>query len=180
MIRADQSDLIYKTEEAKYIAVVDDVTERYEKGQPVLIGTTSVERSEYLSRQFTKRRIPHNVLNAKYHEQEAGIIAEAGRRGAITVATNMAGRGTDIVLGGNVDFLADKRLREQGLDPVETPDEYDAAWHQLRPAGQGRSRGRGRRGHRRGRPVRARHRAPRVAPHRQPAARPVRPSGRPG
>jgi preprotein translocase subunit SecA len=128
MIRQDQSDLIYKTEEAKYIAVVDDVVERYEKGQPVLIGTTSVERSEYLSRQFTKRRIPHNVLNAKYHEQEANIIAEAGRRGAITVATNMAGRGTDIVLGGNVEFLADKRLREQGLDPVETPEEYNAAW----------------------------------------------------
>ena len=133
MVRADQSDLIYKTEEAKYIAVVDDVTERYEKGQPVLIGTTSVERSEYLSRQFQKRRIPHNVLNAKYHEQEAGIIAEAGRRGAITVATNMAGRGTDIVLGGNVDFLADKRLRAQGLDPVETPDEYEAAWHEVLP-----------------------------------------------
>jgi preprotein translocase subunit SecA len=133
MIRADQSDLIYKTEEAKYIAVVDDVSERYEKGQPVLIGTTSVERSEYLSRQFQKRRIPHNVLNAKYHEQEAGIIAEAGRRGAITVATNMAGRGTDIVLGGNVDFLADKRLREQGLDPVETAEDYEAAWHEVLP-----------------------------------------------
>jgi preprotein translocase subunit SecA len=133
MVRADQSDLIYKTEEAKYIAVVDDVTECYEKGQPVLIGTTSVERSEYLSRQFQKRRIPHNVLNAKYHEQEAGIIAEAGRLGAITVATNMAGRGTDIVLGGNPDFLADKRLREKGLDPVETPDEYEAAWHEGLP-----------------------------------------------
>ncbi|MBO0677658.1 preprotein translocase subunit SecA [Mycolicibacterium sp. S2-37] len=128
MVRADQTDLIYKTEEAKYIAVVDDVVERYEKGQPVLIGTTSVERSEYLSKQFTKRKVPHNVLNAKYHEQEANIIAEAGRLGAITVATNMAGRGTDIVLGGNVDFLADKRLRDQGLDPVETPDEYEAAW----------------------------------------------------
>ena len=130
MVRADQSDLIYKTEEAKYIAVVDDVTERYEKGQPVLIGTTSVERSEYLSRQFTKRKVPHNVLNAKFHEQEANIIAEAGRRGAITVATNMAGRGTDIVLGGNVDFLADKRLRDAGLDPVETPEEYEAAWEE--------------------------------------------------
>jgi preprotein translocase subunit SecA len=133
MIREDQSDLIYKTEEAKYIAVVDDVTERYEKGQPVLIGTTSVERSEYLSRQFQKRRIPHNVLNAKYHEQEAAIIAEAGRRGGITVATNMAGRGTDIVLGGNVDFLTDLRLRARGLDPVETPDEYEAAWHEELP-----------------------------------------------
>jgi preprotein translocase subunit SecA len=133
MVRQDQSDLIYKTEEAKYIAVVDDVTECYEKGEPVLIGTTSVERSEYLSRQFQKRRIPHNVLNAKYHEQEAGIIAEAGRLGAITVATNMAGRGTDIVLGGNPDFLADKRLREKGLDPVETPDEYEAAWHEVLP-----------------------------------------------
>ncbi|MGZ4529683.1 MAG: preprotein translocase subunit SecA, partial [Mycobacterium sp.] len=133
MIRTDCSDLIYKTEEAKYIAVVDDVAERYEKGQPVLIGTTSVERSEYLSRQFQKRRIPHNVLNAKYHEQEAGIVAEAGRRGGITVATNMAGRGTDIVLGGNVDFLTDQRLRERGLDPVETPDEYEAAWHEELP-----------------------------------------------
>ena len=133
MIREDQSDLIYKTEEAKYIAVVDDVAERYEKGQPVLIGTTSVERSEYLSRQFQKRRVPHNVLNAKYHEQEAAIIAEAGRRGGITVATNMAGRGTDIVLGGNVDFLTDLRLRARGLDPLETADEYEQAWHEELP-----------------------------------------------
>ncbi|MCU1697765.1 MAG: Protein export cytoplasm protein SecA ATPase helicase, partial [Mycobacterium sp.] len=133
MIRTDQSDLIYKTEEAKYIAVVDDVVERYEKGQPVLIGTTSVERSEYLSKQFTKRRVPHNVLNAKFHEQEANIVAEAGRRGAITVATNMAGRGTDIVLGGNVDFLADKRLRDRGMDPVETPEDYEAAWDEVLP-----------------------------------------------
>ncbi len=128
MVRKDQTDLIYKTEEAKFIAVADDIAERYEKGQPVLIGTTSVERSEYLSRMLQKRQIPHSVLNAKYHEQEAGIIAEAGRRGAITVATNMAGRGTDIVLGGNVDFIVDQRLRDRGLDPVETPEEYDAAW----------------------------------------------------
>ena len=82
------------------------------------------------------------MLNAKYHAQEADIIAEAGRRGAVTVATNMAGRGTDIVLGGNVDFLADVRLRDQGLDPVETPEEYEAAWDEVLPAGQGRGRGR--------------------------------------
>ncbi|MET9485566.1 preprotein translocase subunit SecA [Nocardia sp. NPDC006630] len=128
MVRVDQSDLIYKTEEAKYSAVADDISERHEKGQPVLIGTTSVERSEYLSKQLTKRGIPHSVLNAKFHEQEAQIIAEAGRPGAVTVATNMAGRGTDIVLGGNADIIADILLRRQGLDPVETPAEYEAAW----------------------------------------------------
>ncbi|GAA4473253.1 preprotein translocase subunit SecA [Rhodococcus olei] len=128
MVRVDQGDLIYKTEEAKFAAVVDDVAERHAKGQPVLIGTTSVERSEYLSRQFTKRGIAHNVLNAKFHEKEAQIVAEAGRTGAVTVATNMAGRGTDVVLGGNPDIIADVHLRQQGLDPVETPDEYEAAW----------------------------------------------------
>ncbi len=133
MVRKDESDLIYKTEEAKFLAVTDDIAERYEQGQPVLIGTTSVERSEYLSRMLAKRGIPHNVLNAKYHEQEAAIIAEAGRRGAVTVATNMAGRGTDIVLGGNIDFILDQRLRDRGLDPVETPDEYEAAWHEELP-----------------------------------------------
>src|SRR4051794_15442504 len=131
--RTDQPDLVYKTEEAKFEAVADDIAERHEKGQPVLIGTTSVERSEYLSKLLVRRGIPHEVLNAKYHEQEAGIIAEAGRRASITVATNMAGRGTDIVLGGNVDFLTDKRLRDRGLDPVETADEYDAAWHEVLP-----------------------------------------------
>jgi preprotein translocase subunit SecA len=131
MLRADQTDLIYKTEEAKFDAVVDDITERHEKGQPVLIGTTSVERSEYLARQLKKRGIPHNVLNAKFHEQEAQIIAEAGRSGAVTVATNMAGRGTDVVLGGNPDILADIRLRKAGLDPVETPDQYEAAWDEV-------------------------------------------------
>ena len=128
MIRKDQGDLIYKTEEAKFAAVVDDIVERHEIGQPVLIGTTSVERSEYLSRQLKKREVPHSVLNAKFHEQEAQIIAEAGRLGAVTVATNMAGRGTDVVLGGNPDIIADTRLRKAGLDPVHTPDEYEAAW----------------------------------------------------
>ncbi|MGB7361428.1 MAG: preprotein translocase subunit SecA, partial [Rhodococcus sp. (in: high G+C Gram-positive bacteria)] len=128
MVRVDNGDLIYKSEEAKFSAVVDDVVERHEKGQPVLIGTTSVERSEYLSKQFTKRGVVHNVLNAKFHEQEATIIAEAGRSGAVTVATNMAGRGTDVVLGGNPDIIADLALRGQGLDPVETADEYEAAW----------------------------------------------------
>jgi preprotein translocase subunit SecA len=130
MIRKDQGDLIYKTEEAKFAAVVDDITERHELGQPVLIGTTSVERSEYLSRQLKKRDIPHNVLNAKFHEQEAQIVAEAGRTGAVTVATNMAGRGTDVVLGGNPDIIADIRLRKAGLDPVSTPDQYEEAWEE--------------------------------------------------
>ena len=130
MVRKDQTDLIYKTEEAKFAAVVDDITERHAAGQPVLIGTTSVERSEYLSRQLAKRDIPHTVLNAKFHEQEAQIIAEAGRTGAVTVATNMAGRGTDVVLGGNPDVIADTRLRKAGLDPVSTPDEYEAAWEE--------------------------------------------------
>ncbi len=128
MIRADKTDLIYKTEEAKFAAVVDDITERNETGQPILIGTTSVERSEYLSRLLTKRGVKHTVLNAKFHEQEAQIIAEAGRSGAVTVATNMAGRGTDVVLGGNPDVIADVRLRKQRLDPVDTPEEYEAAW----------------------------------------------------
>ncbi|MET8424289.1 preprotein translocase subunit SecA [Nocardia sp. NPDC004860] len=129
MVRQDQSDLIYKTEEAKFAAVADDIQEKHELGQPVLVGTTSVERSEYLSKLLTKRGIPHNVLNAKFHEQEAQIVAEAGRPGAVTVATNMAGRGTDIVLGGNPDIIADILLRRQGLDPVETPDQYEAHWH---------------------------------------------------
>src|SRR4051795_6220329 len=126
--RLDQPDLVYKTQPAKFEAVADDVAEHYERGQPVLIGTTSVERSEYLAKLLTQRGVEHSVLNAKFHEQEAQIIAEAGRRGAITVATNMAGRGTDIVLGGNPDFIADQRLRAQGLDPVDSREEYEAAW----------------------------------------------------
>ena len=128
MVRADQPDLIYKTEESKFHAVVDDIAERVEAKQPVLVGTASVERSEHLSKLLNRRGVKHHVLNAKYHASEAQIIAQAGRPGAVTVATNMAGRGTDIVLGGNADIIADLNLRERGLNPVENPDEYEEAW----------------------------------------------------
>jgi preprotein translocase subunit SecA len=128
MIRADQPDLIYKTEEAKFEAVADDIADKHAKGQPVLVGTTSVEKSEYLAKLLVQRQIPHEVLNAKHHEREAVIVAQAGHAGSVTVATNMAGRGTDIVLGGNHEFLADLELRRRGLDPVETREEYEAAW----------------------------------------------------
>jgi preprotein translocase subunit SecA len=128
MIRRDVSDVVYKTEQAKFEAVVEDIMERNEKGQPVLVGTTSVDKSEKLSRMLKRRGIPHEVLNAKYHEKEAMIVAEAGRKGAVTVATNMAGRGTDIMLGGNPDHIADKELHARGLSPLETPEEYEKAW----------------------------------------------------
>ncbi|MEV4572617.1 preprotein translocase subunit SecA [Nonomuraea jabiensis] len=128
MIRKDQADVVYKTEDAKFDAVVQDIKERYEAGQPVLVGTTSVEKSERLSKALKRRGVPHEVLNAKNHAREASIIAEAGRKGAVTVATNMAGRGTDIMLGGNSEFRADLELRQRGLDPVETPEEYEKAY----------------------------------------------------
>ncbi|WP_168581918.1 preprotein translocase subunit SecA [Gephyromycinifex aptenodytis] len=128
MIRKDQPDLVYRTEEAKFNAVVEDLVERHAKGQPVLVGTTSVEKSEYLSAQLKQRRVPHAVLNAKHHESEAAIVADAGRKGAVTVATNMAGRGTDIMLGGNPEFRAVAALKNRGLSPDETPEEYEAAW----------------------------------------------------
>ena len=128
MIRKDQPDLVYRTEDAKYDAVVEDIAERNAKGQPILVGTVSVEKSEHLSRLLKKRGVPHTVLNAKQHADEAKVVALAGHKGAVTVATNMAGRGTDIMLGGSVDFLADDELRKQGLDPVEDAEDYDAAW----------------------------------------------------
>ncbi|MDO9378616.1 MAG: preprotein translocase subunit SecA [Nocardioidaceae bacterium] len=126
--RVDQPDLVYRTEEAKFEAVVDDIAERHEDGQPVLVGTTSVEKSERLSKLLKRRGIVHEVLNAKQHDREAAIVAMAGHKGAVTVATNMAGRGTDIMLGGNVEFLADATLRKKGLDPLEQSEEYEAAW----------------------------------------------------
>jgi preprotein translocase subunit SecA len=128
MVRQDQPDLVYRTEEAKYDAVVDDIAERNAKGQPVLVGTVSVEKSELLSGLLKKRGVPHTVLNAKMHADEAKVVALAGHKGAVTVATNMAGRGTDIMLGGSVDFLADAELRKQGLDPFEDGDAYETAW----------------------------------------------------
>ncbi|MGW8062941.1 preprotein translocase subunit SecA [Streptomyces ziwulingensis] len=127
MVRKDQSDLIYRTEVAKFEAVVDDIEEKHRKGQPILVGTTSVEKSEYLSQQLSKRGVQHEVLNAKQHDREATIVAQAGRKGSVTVATNMAGRGTDIKLGGNPEDLAEAELRQRGLDPEEHIEEWAAA-----------------------------------------------------
>ncbi len=128
MIRADQADMVYQTVQAKFEALVEDIGERHEAGQPVLVGTTSVEKSELVSRMLKRNGIPHEVLNAKYHEREAAIVAQAGRKGAVTVATNMAGRGTDIMLGGNPEFIADLELHHRGLSPVDTPEDFEAAW----------------------------------------------------
>jgi preprotein translocase subunit SecA len=131
MVREDQQDLIYKSEMAKFNAVVDDILERSEKGQPVLVGTASVEKSEVLSRLLEKRGISHTVLNAKQHAREAQIVAQAGRLHAVTVATNMAGRGVDILLGGNPDLLAAQEVRARGLEPES--EEGKALLDELRP-----------------------------------------------
>ncbi|WP_111718795.1 preprotein translocase subunit SecA [Homoserinimonas sp. OAct 916] len=131
MVRKDQSDLVYKNEKAKFEQVVEDIVRRHETGQPVLVGTTSVEKSEYLSRMLAKRGVRHEVLNAKNHAREASIVSQAGRLGSVTVATNMAGRGTDIMLGGNAEFIAVAELNAQGLNPAETPEEYEAAWDEV-------------------------------------------------
>ena len=128
LARIDASDLVYKTELGKFEAVVEDIVERHAAGQPVLVGTTSVEKSELLSKMLKKKRVPHEVLNAKQHDREASIVAMAGRKGAVTVATNMAGRGTDIMLGGNAEHIAIDALAERGLNPHDTPDEYEEAW----------------------------------------------------
>ena len=117
--REDLDDLVYRTIDAKFEAVVKDVEERHQNGQPVLVGTVSIDNSERISRILSKRGIKHNVLNAKFHEREAQIIAQAGREGAVTIATNMAGRGTDILLGGNPDVMAEDILRNQGIEPAE-------------------------------------------------------------
>ena len=128
MVRIDQSDLIYKNEAVKFAMVVEDIAARHATGQPVLVGTTSVEKSEYLSKLLAKRGVRHEVLNAKNHAREASIVAQAGRLGAVTVATNMAGRGTDIMLGGNSEYLTFEALAKKGFDSVEKPEAYEAAW----------------------------------------------------
>mgnify|MGYP003022196978 CR=1 FL=1 len=128
VVRIDNEDAVYKTEQGKYRAVIRQVKECHEKGQPVLVGTVSIEKNELLSRMLTKEGIRHNLLNAKNHEKEAEIVAQAGQFGAVTVATNMAGRGTDIMLGGNVEFLADAKLKSEGYSPDDTPDEYEKRW----------------------------------------------------
>ncbi len=131
MARTDQADYVYKNEQAKFDAVVADIVERHAKGQPVLVGTTSVEKSELLSKMLKKQRVPHEVLNAKQHAREGAIVAMAGRKGAVTVATNMAGRGTDIMLGGNAEHIAIEAMGKMGLDPEESPEEYEAAWPEV-------------------------------------------------
>jgi len=123
MVRKDNPDMIYRTLPEKWDAVVEEIKERYEHGQPVLVGTVSVENSELIARRLQRVSVPHNVLNAKYHEREAEIVAQAGRKGAITIATNMAGRGTDILLGGNPDFMAREFLKEQEIDPDDATDD---------------------------------------------------------
>ena len=129
--RIDQSDFIYKNIAGKFDAVAADIIERHAKGQPILVGTASVETSEMLSAVLKKRGVPHEVLNAKQHTREAHIVAQAGRKGAVTVATNMAGRGTDIMLGGNAEVNTVAELARRGLDPVETPEEYEAKWGEV-------------------------------------------------
>jgi preprotein translocase subunit SecA len=133
LIRLNNPDVVYKTEREKFNAVVEDIRERNEQGQPILVGTVSIEKSERLSALLKKRGIRHEVLNAKYHEREAEIVAQAGREGAVTIATNMAGRGTDILLGGNPDFLSKEILRTKGLDPVTaSPEARTAALEEAR------------------------------------------------
>ena len=128
MQRIDQEDLIFRTKKEKLAAIVKDVAKRHAAGQPVLLGTASVESSEVVSTLLGVAKVPHQVLNAKQHDKEAAVVAVAGRKGAVTVATNMAGRGTDIMLGGNVEFLADAKLKADGYSPEDTPDEYEKRW----------------------------------------------------
>ncbi len=168
--RKDEHDAVYRTAREKFDGILESIKEANAKGQPILVGTTSIEKSELLSTLLKGAGIAHSVLNARQHEQEAKIVADAGKLGAVTIATNMAGRGTDIKLGGNVEF---KVMEAIAADPDANPDEIRAQ-DRGRPQGRGRGRQAGRG------PVRPWDRTPRKPPHRQPAARPLGPSGRPG
>ncbi len=133
MIRVDYPDVVYKTEEAKFKAVLEEIAQCYRRGQPVLVGTVSIETSERLSALLKRQGIPHQVLNAKYHEKEAEIVAQAGRLNSVTIATNMAGRGTDILLGGNPEFLAKEKLLQQGKDLTQVDEEtYEAVLKEMK------------------------------------------------
>ena len=177
MIRDDFADLVFRNQSGKWNAVIDEIAEEHEKGRPVLVGTISVAVSEMLGDMLKRRGIKHSVLNAKFHEKEAEIVAQAGRSGAVTIATNMAGRGTDILLGGNPEVMAAEILHKAGTNLLEaSPEQYQAA---LAEADQVCAADRDR-VHRGRRPAHRRHRAARGAAHRQPAARPRRPAGRPG
>ena len=171
VVREDADDLIFLNEDEKFAAIGEEIKELHTKGQPVLVGTVSIEKSEKLSRLLTGLGIRHEVLNAKNHAREALIIAEAGARGSVTIATNMAGRGTDIKLGGNPEFRARRRAGTQATpeDVARLYPEELARWQHGLPGGEEPRR-----------PARAGHRAARVAAHRQPAARALRPPGRPG
>jgi len=128
LIRTNYPDIVYKTKKEKFKAVVEEICEIHQAGRPVLVGTISIENSELISQLLKRKGIPHNVLNAKYHEQEATIVAQAGKKGCVTIATNMAGRGTDILLGGNVEFFANELLRKKGIDPqLATNEQKDKA-----------------------------------------------------
>ena len=176
MVRADEPDLIYKSEAAKFDAAADDIQERYETGQPVLVGTISVEKSEHLSQLLERRGVPHTILNAKQHEREAHIVTQAGQPHAVTVATNMAGRGVDILLGGNPEGLARSEMLAEGVDPEDDEARFDelVAKYKEVCAEEGAQRPRD------GRALRPRHGAAREPAHRQPAAWSLRPTRRPG
>ena len=132
IVRVDYEDVVYKTEREKFTAVINEIMERHEVGQPILVGTTSVEKSTAISRILTKKGVPHNVLNAKHHENEAYVVAQAGRKGAITVSTNMAGRGTDIILGGNAEMLAKLKFKEQNRIPEAEPEAFDKVVEEIK------------------------------------------------
>ncbi len=178
----DNDDVVYKNERGKFRAVVDEIVDCHKRGQPVLVGTVSVEKSEVVASLLRKKQIPHNVLNAKQHEKEAHVVAQAGRKGAVTISTNMAGRGTDIILGGNAEFMARAEIdpgerRQAGARVAPgagggVPAGVRAVQDPVRRREAGGAGG--------GRAAHPRHRAPRIAAHRQSAARPFGPAGRSG